>query len=72
MQKIVHFLIFREKIEKALIHTDKTLVKFLSSKSVSRRRQATCSKIDKLENQRQLVNFMENRLRGEFVTNFLL
>lgn len=57
--------------EKYPHHNDKTLTSFLASQRCGRR-YAICSKIDKIYNNRQLINYMEYLLREDYIRNFLL
>jgi hypothetical protein len=51
---------------------EKMLREFLSRKRVCSRRNAICSRIDKLEQNKQLLNYMEFLLREDYIKNFLL
>jgi hypothetical protein len=53
-------------------HDEKILQVFLSKKRYSARRNAICSRIDKLYHNKQLVNYMEFLLREDYIKNFLL
>jgi hypothetical protein len=45
---------------------------FINSEKCAHRRNAVCTKIDKLYYDRQLVNYMEYLLREDYIKNFLL
>ena len=51
---------------------DVDLINFLAHRSSKVRRNATCERIDKFDNNKQLLNFMEYLLREDYIKNFLL
>ena len=51
---------------------DLELNNYLEKSASKIRRNAICEKIDKLENNKQLLNFMEYLLREDYIKNFLL
>ena len=51
---------------------DTDLNNYLETNASKTRRNAICEKIDKLENNKQLLNFMEYLLREDYIKNFLL
>jgi hypothetical protein len=51
---------------------DMDLNNYLENSASKIRRNAICEKIDKLENNKQLLNFMEYLLREDYIKNFLL
>jgi hypothetical protein len=51
---------------------DELLFEFMSNKISSMRRNGICEQIDKLNFQRQLVDFVEHSLREEYVHSFLV
>jgi len=61
---------FDEEKKKEL--NDERLNSFLKSKITSSRRNAISSRIDKLYHGAELVTYMENLLREEYIQNFLL
>ena len=58
--------------EKKAEINDKILNIYLNTCKYSCRRNAICSRIDKIYHNRQLINFMEYLLREDYIKNFLL
>jgi hypothetical protein len=60
------------KAQKLAEADDRALKNFLSKKQYSQRRNAICTKIDKLYHNKHLVNYMEHILREDYIRNFLI
>ena len=69
---ITNSIDLRSYSEKKSELNDIVLNLFINSDKCAHRRNAVCTKIDKLYYDRQLVNYMEYLLREDYIKNFLL
>ncbi|RNA43211.1 hypothetical protein BpHYR1_018667 [Brachionus plicatilis] len=62
----------RDYVDKKSEINDNVLHRFLENKRAHARRFAICARIDKLDHNKELINFMEYLLREDYIQNFLM